>query len=77
MDIEEFNIVSYWEWNLKFDTCAICRISLQSINDKDNHICIGNCNHVYHQECINKWLSKRNVCPLCNQDWNTKNINII
>lgn len=74
MEIESIDLVGYWEWNLNYDTCAICRISLQEINNEDNHICIGNCNHVYHLECINKWLSKRNVCPLCNQSWEIKEI---
>jgi hypothetical protein len=24
------------------------------------------CNHIYHIHCFRKWLTKREVCPLCN-----------
>lgn len=25
------------------------------------------CHHVYHQECIQQWLSKHHSCPYCRQ----------
>lgn len=27
------------------------------------------CAHVYHGHCIRRWIRKRRVCPLCNQEW--------
>jgi hypothetical protein len=25
------------------------------------------CGHIYHAHCIDKWLKRRSVCPLCNR----------
>jgi len=32
-------------------------------------ICESACSHSYHKDCIDKWLSIRPVCPLCNENW--------
>lgn len=29
----------------------------------------GDCGHVYHQHCMNRWLRNRNTCPLDNRPW--------
>ena len=26
------------------------------------------CKHIYHKNCILKWLKKSNICPLCKYD---------
>lgn len=26
---------------------------------------LPNCAHMFHSACINKWLSKKDTCPLC------------
>ena len=51
---------------------------VKEINSKDKFVCCicletnhiqkvikTSCNHLYHNECINKWLLKDNSCPLC------------
>lgn len=30
----------------------------------------GECNHIYHNHCINSWRKKKDVCPLDNHKWN-------
>lgn len=40
--------------------CAIC---LSKLYDP----CYLNCNHCFHTNCLNKWLSYSNTCPVCRQ----------
>ncbi|MBM3191264.1 MAG: hypothetical protein FJZ63_01245 [Chlamydiae bacterium] len=42
-------------------TCVICQDDIQS----NAPVSILNCNHKYHQECLNLWLARKNpTCPL-------------
>jgi len=41
------------------DECSICLEPL-----KDN-IKLLNCNHKFHKTCIDLWITKKSICPLC------------
>ncbi|KAK0412730.1 hypothetical protein QR680_006374 [Steinernema hermaphroditum] len=43
--------------------CSICFDWLN--NTKST--CVTNCSHVFHEECLNKWLSQKATCPLCSR----------
>ncbi|KAJ6720286.1 RING/U-BOX SUPERFAMILY PROTEIN [Salix viminalis] len=43
-------------------SCAIC---LEEYRSMDKVGTIQNCGHVYHVDCIKKWLSMKNMCPIC------------
>lgn len=32
---------------------------------------VGTCGHVFHTCCLEQWLQRRAVCPLCNAAWVT------
>jgi E3 ubiquitin-protein ligase RBX1 len=79
-EIKKWNAVTMWQWDICADTCAICRNSLNepSIeyqasptqnNENGLSIAFGNCGHVFHLDCVQRWHKTRSVCPLCNREW--------
>ena len=48
------------------------RISIQGYVKVACSISKGSCNHIYHTHCIERWLKKRQNCPLDNESWFTR-----
>jgi hypothetical protein len=46
-----------------------CNICIEHIIDEDKYI--TKCNHIFHKECINKWLQLNNKCPYCRTELTT------
>lgn len=44
------------------EMCSICRNQFQM-----NEICrkINQCQHYFHQSCVDSWLSRNSTCPVC------------
>ncbi|OMO95114.1 Zinc finger, RING-type [Corchorus capsularis] len=44
-------------------TCIVC---LKSVEASDEVRELGNCNHVFHRDCLDAWIDIGNItCPLC------------
>ena len=84
-EIKKWHAVTMWAWDICADTCAIDRNNLNepsieyqanptSNNQNGLSIAFGSCGHVYHMDCIQRWLKTRSVCPLCNKEWDYSKI---
>ncbi|CAA7409848.1 unnamed protein product [Spirodela intermedia] len=43
------------------ETCRIC----QEDYDEGEDIGMLSCGHAFHVACVGRWLTQRNVCPIC------------
>lgn len=58
--------------DIKEDSCCICCSEYQDLtNEPDSELIEKNktvklkCNHIFHNDCIRKWLNKSCTCPIC------------
>ena len=65
LELDEFQFKHLKKYSaLKEDKCPIC---LQKYMGADI-IKEFPCKHIFHKNCIFKWLKKSNLCPLCKYD---------
>jgi len=59
------------EINSNDDVCAICLSSLFS-SDQCHHMIQANCGHMFHKECLTRWLENPygDSCPTCRRRTN-------
>lgn len=48
---------------LKDGTCAICMGDFEDGDKLFEFICMNG--HYFHQDCLNRWLGQKSICPLC------------
>ena len=76
----DMKIVSYDGDNYKCtDECVICKRflmepSYEMLSDNknitnDNKILIGKCGHMFHEDCLCKWLETSECCPIDKVKW--------
>jgi len=47
------------------ENCAICLLAFETSDE----VKVLQCSHVFHQECVAKWLLERcKFCPLCGEE---------
>ena len=67
VDLEENSELT----NVVLDDSATCAICLQAYEHGDE-ICMSSnssCCHVFHSECLGKWLLRHDDCPCCRQKY--------
>lgn len=84
--IKRFHGVAFWTWgaNTKDDVCSICQNAFEGVcpgvkfPGEDCPVVWGKCQHAFHLQCINTWLTSANTtanatvkssCPICRQEW--------
>jgi anaphase-promoting complex subunit 11 len=84
--ILRFHGVAFWTWgaNTKDDVCSICQNAFEGVcpgvkfPGEDCPVVWGKCQHAFHLQCINTWLTStnttasatiKNSCPICRQEW--------
>lgn len=88
--VEHLQLFGQWTRKLDFDTCAICKESLNNTapihcvthehidhfsEEASGHsLWKGACQHIFHAKCLVEWFKVRNVCPLCNAAWENEAI---
>jgi hypothetical protein len=75
----DIEILSYEQDKLYTKECIICKRSLfepsyETISDNknitnDNEIVIGKCGHIFHGDCLCKWLKTGDCCPIDKVKW--------
>jgi len=56
------NVVIYNNSNSTIDMCSICQGNFEN-NDIVRKL--NNCGHLFHLNCIDRWLAEHNTCPTC------------
>jgi len=56
------NMVIYQNKITNLNECIICLEDMKYNED----LILVKCSHIYHKECLEKWMVRRSVCPLCN-----------
>lgn len=78
--ITKFSPTYLQKWNCKQETCEICRNNLYDPcmhcdTKGDTDPCPpteGQCGHIFHAHCIQKWISQNPTCPKCQETWAVK-----
>mmetsp|Transcript_9523 Transcript_9523/g.17182 ORF Transcript_9523/g.17182 Transcript_9523/m.17182 type:complete len:202 (+) Transcript_9523:135-740(+) len=71
IQIEELDAIApmtlYCDLETNEDSCAVCLDEFEP----EIEVRLLPCHHLYHSECITKWLHRHRTCPLCNFDLRT------
>ncbi|XP_010557977.1 PREDICTED: putative RING-H2 finger protein ATL71 [Tarenaya hassleriana] len=46
-------------------TTSCCSICLADYNDRDMIRVLPDCNHIFHDKCVDPWLFLSSTCPVC------------
>ena len=65
MDEIQFDIEDYTELFELFGQELFCAVCQGEAEEGERILEITNCNHMFHQTCLEPWLRQKGTCPLC------------
>ena len=73
LELDEFQFKHLKKYSaLREDKCPICLVKYKS----SDIIKEFSCKHIFHKNCIFKWLKTSNVCPICKHDFTEEIIKV-
>jgi hypothetical protein len=51
----------------RHDECCVCKVNFEAGEQVKELPCV----HVFHPECVDRWLQQRNFCPMCRYELST------
>jgi hypothetical protein len=64
-DFINFDSIKYKKLSEDHDKeCSICLINFED----DNDVCLTQCNHLFHNNCITEWSRYKKDCPICRKN---------
>ncbi|CAL6037338.1 RING-H2_zinc finger domain-containing protein [Hexamita inflata] len=77
IEIIKMNCVILTDRKTEAQFCGICKTAVEEpCPDCDgngkNAVCViaeGKCGHIYHKHCIDRWVAKQQMCPMCHGIW--------
>lgn len=63
-EIKSLRKVPYVRKTEEGDLCTVCYCNFE---EKETIVNLA-CNHMYHEECISKWLKQNPGCPVCKRN---------
>jgi hypothetical protein len=52
-----------------FGESAYCSICLENISEGSRVRLLNECNHIFHNICIDKWFLEKSSCPTCRKEY--------
>lgn len=65
VDLEKLPCYDYAVKDSKEDSSVDCAVCLETFRDSQRCRLLPACNHSFHVECVDSWLLKASICPLC------------
>ena len=64
--IKKIPKIIYYSYKFKNDDnkCVVCQYEFKN----GEEVTQLNCGHLFHSDCVDTWLSKNKVCPMCHKE---------
>ncbi|OAY30918.2 hypothetical protein MANES_14G067200v8 [Manihot esculenta] len=73
-DLKDLPCYDYKAADMRENGLVACVVCLENFNVGDKCRSLPNCNHSFHTQCIDSWLVKTPVCPICRTSVNPQEI---